>query len=524
MRGLGGILVVAALLLPLVHAAPATATFLVQGPVELPAARTGFVPLAIFSDETSALHNLTGTFPHVRLRFYEATFLEVPVASFQLKIQPDARQSGVFSNATLRQVGSHAGFIGFYPDEASATLTTHHAWAIEPKERSEFSTALGSNQREEPVDSPYYTKTVDRPHLAWESPGLLAYRGAGTLQLMGGAFTFEADGRERTYVTGLERRSEEGRPEAVYRWLVLEFDDSALEAASTHPWSLAAHRTESAWTGRASFNPVAGEMNASGVGYATRGGEVGIEGTFTSFLEVEMHDGTPMGRLTLEGDVSATTLGGFAAAAPSAARTGASAPVIVGLGLLAATVASGVGFAGGALYGSRRRARPAPLPASVAIPLPIPASVSMPFTAEDCCDAGAKAASEEDWAGAAKWFARAHALAPTSARICADLAFALSQIGDVEEALRLYERASRLSADGEADFNGALAALHGARPLGEIESWLERALERTPGLVTPLESDDDFLVLRGRPRFERAVRRAWERLADDPPAGGPSLP
>jgi thioredoxin-like negative regulator of GroEL len=146
----------------------------------------------------------------------------------------------------------------------------------------------------------------------------------------------------------------------------------------------------------------------------------------------------------------------------------------------------------------------------------------MPFTAEDCCDAGAKAASEEDWAGAAKWFGRARTLAPTSARICADLAFSLSQIGDVDEALRHYAEASRLCADGEADFNGALAALHGARPLGEIEEWLERALARSPGLVMPLEADDDFKVLHGRTRYERAVDHAWQCLARRGEGPGPA--
>lgn len=77
------------------------------------------------------------------------------------------------------------------------------------------------------------------------------------------------------------------------------------------------------------------------------------------------------------------------------------------------------------------RARPAP---------------RLPLTAEDCVAMGDRAMSEADWPAAAEWLARAHRLAPASGRVCLDLAYALHQIGDADEALRLCEQARSLGA------------------------------------------------------------------------------
>jgi hypothetical protein len=88
-------------------------------------------------------------------------------------------------------------------------------------------------------------------------------------------------------------------------------------------------------------------------------------------------------------------------------------------------------------------------------------------------------------------------------------------MGDVEEALRLYAEGSRLSTDGEADFNGAFAALRADRPPEEVAAWLVRALERSPELVADLEDDEALEGVRGVPAYEEAMRRAWERTGGE---------
>lgn len=140
---------------------------------------------------------------------------------------------------------------------------------------------------------------------------------------------------------------------------------------------------------------------------------------------------------------------------------------------------------------------------------------AFPFTVEDCVHAADRAIGEERWPAAAEWLGRAHRLAPTSARVCADLAFALRQIGDLEGALAMYEKASRCAQDdGEPFLHGALTSLAAQRPLEEAEEWLARALAIEPSLVVVVE-DEQFKPLRGRPRFEAALQRARLATAGD---------
>lgn len=87
----------------------------------------------------------------------------------------------------------------------------------------------------------------------------------------------------------------------------------------------------------------------------------------------------------------------------------------------------------------------------------------LPFTAEDCVAAADRALGEERWPEAAEWLERARRLAPRSARIHLDLAFALRQCGQPEEALRLAEEARSLGAS-EAETQELEALLGGPDP------------------------------------------------------------
>lgn len=179
---------------------------------------------------------------------------------------------------------------------------------------------------------------------------------------------------------------------------------------------------------------------------------------------------------------------GLAPHAPTSLRLGA---------FLATAFVSAPAFFGGGWWGRRKAPAPAPTPAA------------LPFTAEDCVAAADRAMAEGRWPAAAEWLGRAHRLAPTSARVASDLAFALRQLGDVEGALRLYGEAARAGADlgGEPAFHAALACLQSGRSHEEAEAWLARALESEPELAFVVDAED-FTLLRGRPGTEDAIRKA----------------
>ena len=163
--------------------------------------------------------------------------------------------------------------------------------------------------------------------------------------------------------------------------------------------------------------------------------------------------------------------------------------------LLAAFITAPGTNAGG--WWPRRKAAAPPAP-----------EVDFPFTAEDCVAAADRAIAEERWPKAAEWLTRAHRLAPTSGRVCADLAFARRQMGDYEGALRMYEQAARCGvADGEPHFHAALTCLEAGRSVDEAESRILRAFEVDPELAFVIDGEA-FEPLRGRPGFEAALRKA----------------
>ena len=135
-------------------------------------------------------------------------------------------------------------------------------------------------------------------------------------------------------------------------------------------------------------------------------------------------------------------------------------------------------------------------------------------TLEACLAEAGHAIAEDDWPVAAQRLTEARRFAPRSGRLCADLAYALSQMGRHEEALHRFEQARALGWDeAEALFQAALTAAEAGRPPAEVERWLVAALAQGPTLVTDV--DHPVLALaRGRYAVEEAVDRAWRRVLD----------
>jgi tetratricopeptide (TPR) repeat protein len=277
--------------------------------------------------------------------------------------------------------------------------------------------------------------------------------------------------------------------------VVLTLEDATVQVDSRSPWILAAPAASVRWDGVATLSASTGSFDAPEGRYEALRDDARLRGRFQAALAPEVVHGQVGTRLVLSGDVEETTLPLSAAAAqawfpPESPRF---AHLVVGV-----MVGLGASVGAGAYLASRRR----------------PRAPALSLTVEDCMAAATKAADEEDWERAIQWLRRVRAMAPTSARTCADLAHALCQTGRKDEALHTYEEASRLAHDGEADFNGAVVAAEAGRPPHEVESWLERALDRTPMYVVDVDSDPVFQGLRGRARFERIVADAWTRMDD----------
>lgn len=117
----------------------------------------------------------------------------------------------------------------------------------------------------------------------------------------------------------------------------------------------------------------------------------------------------------------------------------------------------------------------------------------------------------EETTPACDWFGRARSLAPTSARLVQEHAYALSQVGDVSGSLRAYADASTLSGDGQADFDAARLLLTSEGGAREALMLFQRALERSPWLAIEAPEEPeiwDALGDDGVSAMRDAIRRA----------------
>lgn len=510
----GSILVTSILLLPLASATAGEGTFLLQRAPRLPPdSEYVFSPLFVFQNDTSGVGDFVLDASNVTLHYYEQPFSEIDTPPLAVQVIEEVeRREHSYVHLRLTKEGSSAqGYVGLVPTPGGiARLAASRPPSFEARERTDAATMhwmggpglIGSQNR----DDPGFRQTVTSPHVVCEAPGGLVFSGGGALKIFGIDVRVAAAGQEEVFRTGIERESEAPARDGARRWLVIEFEAGVLTTQSVMPWLIAASSAEASWDGEAFLEAVSGELTTEESRYvpvASR--KASLTGSFTADLLPERARegrGEVMLRMAVRGDLASTTLRQEALETAVPRVLSSFSPGLWLAGCLAFVAAAGVsGYAWG-----RQRGRGA---AGAGMGWRRRGTSELPFSIEDCQEAGSAAAAMEDWASAADWFGRGLKLAPTSARLTCDLAYSLSQIGDHDQALRLFEEASMLSTDGEADFNGALAALRAGRSLEEVESWIERALARSPEFVAHLEEDDDFSVLKGRPRYEAAVADAW---------------
>ncbi|HVL48114.1 MAG TPA: hypothetical protein VM889_06120 [Candidatus Thermoplasmatota archaeon] len=127
------------------------------------------------------------------------------------------------------------------------------------------------------------------------------------------------------------------------------------------------------------------------------------------------------------------------------------------------------------------------------------------LTPETCLAEASHAATAGQWGRALEWTQRSRRLAPKSARLALDEAFALKQLGDVDGAIEAYGEAAALGDDGVAEFSAARLAAFADRPAVVVAIWLERAVARDPGFADEARLDPDLARYAGDPRVARII-------------------
>jgi hypothetical protein len=494
-------LLLALLLVPTVTA-QGSGTFQVEEGATLPKGTTvGFAPALVFLSDTGGLGAIEIRADRVTLYEYADDRLQIsgtPVDFSTSKVKPNITVlRDVHMVLERRPPG---GFLGIYPSaDASGTLVAGSRLEVEARSRGRAATGTGDSDLTKPDADPKspiaeYERTLPTPHVWMEGSGQVAYGGAGMLKMMGPDLLVTSREGPRRVDTGVEQVSPVN---ATYRWAVLEMENATVTMESRDSWLLAAPEASVQWEGEARLSSASGSLDVPEGRYAVSKEPARLAGRFDATFAPEERGGKTTTRLVIHSaEVHDTSM--RLASGPLWQGTAGSADPPRFLFLLLGVVGVGASFGAGLVITRRRRAlRPPPL------------------TVEDCMAAATQAADEEDWSRAIDWLRRVRRMAPTSSRTCADLAHALCQTGRHDEGLRMYEEASRLAHDGEADFNGAVVAVEAGRPPHEVEAWLERALARTPMYVVDVDSDPVFHALRGRAGFERIVADAWTRMDDD---------
>jgi tetratricopeptide (TPR) repeat protein len=482
------------LLLPQAAATDAEGSFVSVGTARFgEGAEFRFRPLLTALNDSGGLQAATLRSSSLVLHQYEAPFDEV--GAVQL-VGPRRHTRLEVQDATMELVpGEQRGYLALFENhEGSALFTPRTGLVLRPQERTEFAKGgtVGTSVEKGNREQYSHAETVTQLHFATSAQGRLAFEGGGLLKLYGPDVVLRAGDVERVLRTGLERDSQDAVHKGIRRWVVLEFSNATFEASSADPWLLAGADVEASWDGAMGFHPVSGSLRTEDREYVASGAPASLAGTLTARLGVVKTEGAPLlttWRVSGALDRTSLEVGQVLPAAPAAEGPG--------WGLLVGALAVVSAAGGGAFAALRHRRRPAP--------------PKLPPGVEDCLEVATAAAAQEDWPEAAEWFSRARRLAPTSARLCGDLAFVLEQMGEREEALRLYAEGSRLSTDGEADFNGGFAALRAGRPPAEVAGWLARALERSPELAADLEDDESLGEVRGVRAFREAMARARGR-------------
>lgn len=519
------------LLSPTVLATPTAGSFVFHGPSGLPSgAILEGTPLAVFTEDAPNLTRLVLTAPRANLREYttRSTVVDSKPGPVAIEPLPEGKEEPLTDlRIELLGVGEEA-WVGLYPPEKGhATLTAEGGVPVAASERSRI------GNREERVFAPVYDaalkdgqpyertyhRSITAPHITMQASGLLEYQGGGILKLYGLDVLISSNERDGVLHTG-QRTSDGLVHEDAHTWALIEFDTASLTIENLGNLDLAFQDVATSWSGAATFPAAQGEIRTSSSTYAFDGRPAVISGEFVAFFEPAIRAGSLGTRVELSGNLESTTLQPQGAAMTlSGAAKGF--PPLIGLAAVLVAVAGGAGLT---VHVQRRRRKTQEAPPAVIAQrqVQVPLVTLIPtaddgLQADDCIRFADDAAVERRWARALHWAQRARALAPTNSRIRADEGEYLFQLGLFEESLQAFAEASRLDAtEGYADYRGAQAAAAAGRPVDEVLSWLERALERSPDLVGDLELFKEFDGIRDVPGYDVMVRRAYDRLGIDP--------
>lgn len=490
-----GFLLAILLQAPFASATSTEGTFIVEGAVVVPeATHAEGGPLALYVPETAGISHLRVHIPRATVFEYRTTFCGV-----QTGVVPPlfvecghSEQSWPVADAvmTLRP-GEHAGILGVYA-APEATLGTDASGDVSWESRAVSNVGNPESATTYQQSAAFYHQRVTGRHLEGVGNASLVYQGGGALKLRGPDVEIASSNLTR-HETG---KAKAGTTEEIVTVLFVRFDAPATVTLGDVPFQAALSSVEAAWDGPLRFTPREGSLRADDRIYFPTGTDAELEGRFTARL-APLEGGKA--RLELAGDLRATSMAAYAPANAGLAEGGRPWLALLIVGAVV------VGAAGGAAVWSRlHRRAPAAWHAEGS-------AAAIPFTVEDCLEAGALACGEENWTKGAEWFERGLRLAPTSARLHADLAFCLSQLGEIDRAMEHFRKSHALSTHGESAFNAACTAAFFGRE-DEAAGWLVAALERSPEFVVHLRDDHELSPLLERPEVALAERRARERM------------
>lgn len=455
------------------------------------------IPLALFVPQTRGIGGLEIRLPNATVTEHRVTFHSIDphvVDPLSAAVVPTRSDREWITNGTVRLLpGSHDGVFGIYPRAADLALYASGPSTWQARIRSEIGDFVYAGQRGS--DDVGYAERVEGLHLLGVGNGSLRFTGLGEILLVGPDVEVQTE-RVTRHETGFRRTS---ATEEVATVLVIQLHEPATVDVHGVPFEAALDLMDVSWDGPLRFTPREGNLRSEDGRYLSSGRSAMLDGD----LEARIVP-TDEGRASVEvhGNVRSSTLI-FEQKAPLLEPDNLDWVPLLVLG----SVTLGAGGGAFVAWGVMRRR------------LGAPEGPALPFTPEDCQEAGAIACAEEEWAKAAEWFERGVLLAPTSARLHADLAFCLAQIGDVERALAHYAKAHALSEDGEAAFNAACAAVAAGLD-AEAARWLGVALDRSPEFVVHLAEDEEWDALLATPAVDAIVAAAWERLGRWEPDSG----
>lgn len=477
---------------PFATAADAAGRFTLEGQASFPDGTTGTVlPRAFFVNDTSGLMTLEARISRGTLFAVEQRFLSIenPGPIEPTVLRETSVRSWPIRDATMTLIaGDHGGMLGIYTaPAATVAFDFEDAPSFESRDVSSVGdpeVAAGSG----PEYSGYH-QVVKGPHLIASGAGNATYSGVGAIKLEGADVEVRSNNVTR-HETGIRRH---GLSEVTFTWIYIRFDASSEVSLSRIPLELAAASAQVEWDGVLRFSARDGSLRTSSGTYTPAFSIVTLDGRFEATLTPSKDGQTNM---EVSGNVRASSMVyAPVRGVPGVAEGQSWLPLLFAIGVVVVAGAAG-GIAVFRRFASRTRSI---------------ASSEPPFSAEDCLDAAAAACSDENWPTAARWLERGLKLAPTSARLHADYAFCLSQLGDIEQALTHYGKAHELSQDGESAFNAATAAAV-CGMVDEAAAWLVAALDRSPEHVLYVREDEELEPLLSRPEVAQAELWARERL------------